>query len=235
MNAERENAWKQKGLLVAPKSERQGKLALDAKRFIEGLRCYHEVRQQLAIGKRSAEVGRFILEERGERPGVTFNSVKKYAQLFRRFCIPPLETLRARIDNKTGDDVAVIRRRFEVLLGKIPEIERLEEVIKLQLERIQEQRKKETELGLPLPGIRLEMELLLQFVEAVIDKKIELGFPGYRRIPQRIDFRGQLLPAPAARLELLTPEDRERLIEFGTTIKQLFEMSKLPGNGRGNC
>lgn len=235
MNAERENAWKQKGLLVAPKSERQGRLALDSKRFIEGLKCYHEVRQQLAIGKRSVEVARFILEDRGERPGVTFNSVKKYVQVYRRFFIPPLETLRARIDNKTGDDVAVIRRRLEALLGQIPEIETLESLMKLQLERIQEHRKKEIELTLPLPGIRSEVETLLQLVETLIDKKIELGYPGYRRVPQKIDFRGQLLPAPAARLELLTPEDREKLIEFGTTIQQLFEMAKLPGNGRGNA
>ena len=81
MSAVKEKILREKGLLVTPKSESQGSLAVAAREFVEGLRCYPEVRRFLAAGRRTGIVARFILEDRGERPGVTFNSVKKYLQV----------------------------------------------------------------------------------------------------------------------------------------------------------
>jgi len=86
--AQKEASWKQKGLLRLPKSHRQGMLALASKEFVEGLRCYSEVRRMLAMGKRPRDVAIHI-QRNHECPILTFNTLKKYAQTYRVFFIPP--------------------------------------------------------------------------------------------------------------------------------------------------
>ena len=119
--------WREKGLLVAPKSESQGSLAVAAREFVEGLRSYQEVRRFLAAGRRPGIVARFVLEERGERPGVTFNSVKKYLQVYRRFFIPPIEIARVQAEQDLAGQTAnrAIIEKLEEIHMRVPEIEKL--------------------------------------------------------------------------------------------------------------
>ena len=222
--------WKHRGLIVPPKSRRQGMLAIDAKNFIEGLGCYGEVRGMVALGKRPGEVARFILEERGERPGVTFNSVKKYLQVYRRFFVSPLETLKANVDNRTEGVPSIVDRKLNGLLGKIQEIEALEQKVKTQAVRIEAQVKKEEELsGLALPGIRLELLAYKELLHELVEMKMDLGYPGYQRTPQKFDLREQVR---LTKVHQLSSEDRSQLVEFGRTIYGLIEMTREKKNSQ---
>ncbi|MGE5307038.1 MAG: hypothetical protein ACM3TN_27345 [Alphaproteobacteria bacterium] len=93
--AQKDASWKENGLLRLPKSHDQGMLALASKEFIEGLGCYSEVRRMLAAGKRPRDVGIFI-QQHDELPRLTFNTLKKYAQVYRAFFMSPVETLRVK-------------------------------------------------------------------------------------------------------------------------------------------
>jgi len=212
--------WKQRGLLVSPKSRRQGILAIDAKNFLEGLGCYGDVRRMIAAGRKPSDVARFILEERGERPGVTFNTVKKYVQVFRRFFIPPLEVLRARVDSPYEGEARIIRSKLNGLLGKIEEIETLEIMIKAQVKRINDQIEKEKTLGFPLPEINKSMRELTAMVAKCVELKMQLGYPGYRAVPVQVNVGGQI---NVSRIDALSPEDRKELVEFGREISELME------------
>ncbi|MCH8055555.1 MAG: hypothetical protein IH857_05310 [Deltaproteobacteria bacterium] len=212
--------WKQRGLLVSPKSRKQGLLALDSKNFIEGLGCYGEIRRMVALGKRPSEVARFILEERAERPGVTFNTVKKYVQVYRRFFISPLEVLRARVDSPYEGEARIIRSKLNGLLGKIEEIETLEIMIKAQVKRINDQIEKEKTLGFPLPEVNRSMRELTLMVAKCVEMKMQLGYPGYRAVPVQVNVGGQI---NVSRIDALSPEDRHELIEFGRMISELME------------
>ncbi len=220
--------WKQRGMIVEPRSRRQGMLDIDAKNFIDGLGCYGEVRQMVALGKRPGEVARFILEERGERPGVTFNSVKKYLQVYRRFFVSPLEALKANVDNRTEGVSSIVDRKFNGLLGKIQEIEALEQKVKTQAVRIEAQVKKEEELsGLALPGIRLELLAYKELLHELVEMKMDLCYPGYRRVPARVDIREQV---SLTKIHQLSSEDKCQLVEFGRTIFGLIEMARTKGS-----
>jgi len=223
--------WKHRGLLVPPKSRRQGMLAIDAKNFIEGLGCYGEVRRMVALGKRPGEVARFILEERGERPGVTFNSVKKYLQVYRRFFVSPLETLKAKVDNRTEGVPRVVDRKLNGLLGKIQEIEALEQKVHAQAKRIDSQMEREKDLGgLPFPGLRLEMMTFKEMLHELVEMKMNLGYPGYQRVAQNVDIRHQM---SLTRIQQLSSEERQQLVEFGRTIYGLIEIARTKGNSEG--
>src|ERR1044071_7163487 len=79
--SENEAIWKQKGLLREPKSYRQEALAIASKEYIESLRCHSAVRRLLAAGKKPRDVAIFI-QRHNEYPILTFNSIKKYAQVY---------------------------------------------------------------------------------------------------------------------------------------------------------
>ena len=65
---------------------------------------------------------------------------------------------------------------IEVLAKGFGKIGQMEEMIRLQSEWIRMQLKNEEQLGLPLPGMRLEIETQLKLISALLEKKIELGF-----------------------------------------------------------
>ena len=92
--SEKEAIWKQKGLLRVPKSHRQEALVIASKEYIESLRCYWEVRRLLAAGKKPRDVA-ILIQRHSEYPMLTFNSIKKYAHVYRLFFIPPLEAVRS--------------------------------------------------------------------------------------------------------------------------------------------
>jgi len=174
----------------------------------------------IAAGRKPSDVARFVLEERGERPGVTFNTVKKYVQVYRRFFISPLEILKANVDNRTEGVPSIVDRKLNGLLGKIEEIETLEKALKAQSERIDDQVKKEKELGLPLPGIDRALVVFKDMVKTLVELKMELGYPGYQRVSQKVDLTGHV---NVARIQQLSPEDRHEILEIGKTISQLME------------
>src|SRR5262249_21389592 len=210
--------WKQKGFLRMPKSHRQGMLAVASKEFIEGLTCYPEVRQMLAAGKRPRDVAVHI-QQNGELPILTFNTLKKYAQAYRAFFISPMETLRLKAERLGAGDARIIRARFEALERGIEEITKLEELMRVQSKRIHEQVAKEVVLGFPIPGIRLEIETFLKLINTLIEKKIELGI--YTRAPQNPEAEDN-----RSLINALSAEERQRVAVVGRRIIEILQAAR---------
>jgi hypothetical protein len=215
--AQKEASWKQKGLLRPPKSHRQGMLAIAAQEYIEGLGCYPEVRRLLAAGERPRDVALFI-QRHNELPILTFNSIKKYAQAYRRFFIPPLETFRSRTEETSVGRSLIVRHRLGLVVEGLREIRELEELARSQSERIRDQLEKETQMGFPLPGLRREIEMQGKLLSAIIQKKIALGI--YSRESQDANMRQQSF------VDRRSPEERQRAIEVGNEILAIIEASK---------
>jgi hypothetical protein len=218
--AQKDASWKEKGLLKLPKSHDQGSLAIAAKEFIEGLRCYPNVRRMLAMGKRPRDVAIHI-QQQNEFPILTFSSLKKYAQVYRCFFISGMEVVRVQAKELETGHTPVIRHQLELLQDGIKEIRELEHLMDVQMKRICEQIEKEKQLGLPLSGIRLEIEAVLKLINTLIEKKIELGI--YTRAP--MDPYNHVRPG-LARLDLLTTEQRQRVSRAGTAILQMLEAAR---------
>ena len=182
----------------------------------------------LALGKRPRDVAILIQKEQKEPPFLSFNTLKKYGQVYRNFFISPLETLKANVDNRTEGVPSIVDRKLNGLLGKIQEIEALEQKVKTQAVRIEAQVKKEEELsGLALPGIRLELLAYKELLHELVEMKMDLGYPGYQRVPQKVDLREQVR---LTKIHQLSSEDKCQLVEFGRTIFGLIEMARTKGN-----
>ncbi len=69
-----------------PKSESQYKLTIASKEFIESLSYFRQVRQLLAKGERPRDVA-VLIQQNNEFPKFTFESIKKYAQVYRSFFV----------------------------------------------------------------------------------------------------------------------------------------------------
>ena len=91
---------------------------------------------------------------------------RKYAQLYRLFFITPLETLRTQAQG--GGPLALTKYQLDRIVNVINEITELEKLKDLQAERIRNQMEKEEPLGLPLPGLRAEMETQLKLLKMLM-------------------------------------------------------------------
>jgi hypothetical protein len=180
--SQKEAFWKQNGLLRLPKSHGQEALAIASKEYIENLRCYAEVRRLLVKGERPRDVAIFI-QRHNEYPIVTFNSIKKYAQVYARFFIPPLETVRSLAAEPRRAKSTIVTCRLAEVPQSLEEIEEMEKLIQTQTERVKDQIEKEKSLGVPLPGLHREILTLAKFLAKLFDLKVTLGL--YTREPEK--------------------------------------------------
>jgi hypothetical protein len=221
--------WKQLGLVEVPPSNKVGKLALCARSWVEGLGCFAEVKRFLALGRPAKDVRRFIAEEKKEPLHFTVLTANKYLNLYRDFFISPLDMLRA----KNGGDPGVIDERTsfaEKLRGikrTVPEIERLEELATMQLERVRESRKFEKDNlgnGIHTPVLDREIQVLNKLLTDVAGLKMDLGLEEYMRVPQRLDLRAKLQV-----VEEVTEREKQALLDFGATFMELVDLVKKDG------
>jgi len=172
--SQKEAFWKQKGLLRVPKPHGQEALAIASKEYIENLRCYPEVRRLLVKGERPRDVAIFI-QQNNEYPILTFNSIKKYAQVYALFFIPPLETVRSLAAEPGRAPSMIVTHRLAVVTQSFEEIEQMKKLIHIQTERVKEKVEKEKSLGVPLPGLRSEILMLHKSLAKLFDLKVTLG------------------------------------------------------------
>jgi hypothetical protein len=179
-----------------------------------------DVRRMLAVGKRPRDVAIHIQRQK-EFPVLTFASLKKYAQVYRCFFISPMEIIRVQAKEFEAGHAPVVHHQIETLKDGIKEIRELEQTMNLQMERIRQQIEKEKQLGLPLSGIRLEIEAVAKLINVLIEKKIELGI--YSRAPMNFDNHPK---PPLARLDLLTTEQRHSVAKAGSAILKMLEAAR---------
>jgi len=148
----------------------------------------------------------------------------KYAQVYSLFFITPMEIVRAKVDNPSDGTDSIVSWKLRGLSETIDEVKILEEMVLVQVERIKKQKETEQGLaGLPLPGIRQETLTLMEITDTLLEWKVELGYPGYTRISQRVDLTGRVDVSQVDRLSL---EDRKKLVEFGEMVKGMIQASR---------
>src|ERR1700752_4005311 len=77
--------WKQLGLVRTPLTKRQGGAAVEAKHFVEGLKCFHELKKLMIAGRSSKDLRHFVKVENGEALDMMRGTMDKYFQLYKTF------------------------------------------------------------------------------------------------------------------------------------------------------
>lgn len=134
--------------------------------------------------------------------------------------------LRARVDSPSEGETRIISSKLNGLLGKIEEIETLEKAVKAQSDRIDWIMNLEKSLNVPLPVVDWAMREFNEMVNSQLDGKIRLGV--YQAVPQRLELEGQII---LSKIDSLSQEDKEQLIEFGKTLYGIIDMARSPKGG----
>jgi len=183
--------WWRLGFVTLPCSTRQGRLALDARNFVDSLPCVEQVRHALASGKTPGAVARLIQDEQGNNTRhLSIATVKKYLQLYRRFFLSAVDVLRANLPTEalgTSPGGRALREKIVTATKTAKEIATLEALLQKQSERIQEARETEKQMGgLLLPNLYKEVHTLTDLAQRLVAMKSDLGCAGYTRIPRII-------------------------------------------------
>jgi len=222
--------WRGRGLVSAPVSEAQALFALAARDFVDGLRCHEEVERLVALGRSPKDVAQWIRENQGEGKEKKLHTVRKYLLCYARFWITPMFAMRIQAEamikaEKTNDGGNLTEgavRRIAGIREGVDEIGILETAIEDQVKRYKKMLTTEDALsGLALPHIRHELITLRDLIQTVLEWKVDLGYPGYRRVPQRLDINARV---STSTVDSLNQEERKKLLQFGELVKGWIEM-----------
>jgi len=229
--------WRQLGFIEQPKSQKQGDLALDARRFIESRRCFTSLKMFISMGHPPSHLlGYLRLQE--ETDGLSADTLKKYCQIYRRFFVTPLEVLRA---SAGEEETAIIRRKVSQIGDRQAEISRLESAAIAQWGRIQKLMTFEDGLGYALPDLDKQFDVHRKLEAELLEKKMDLGI--YARVPYRMAVAAAVKTTYG--FNDLTSDERAALKEFGEMVFEMIEHTKnaatmagysppLLSNGKGD-
>lgn len=135
----------------------------------------------------------------------------------------------ARAKKKKKDEgtksLNLLKRKFEQLEKGLEELGILDDAIRLQWERVKEQREQERQLQFPMPNLWREVRELAGLVANAVNLKADLGI--VVRVPQRLALEGNV---DVRSLDVLTDEERAKLAEFGDELqKMIVEMVDVNG------
>jgi len=236
--------WKQRGFTILPRTDRQGKAALDAKNYLCSVCEWKKYSELLAAGRSVQDVAKILFATEGDKVIHTFGTVYKYLQLYRRFFLTPMELLesgefslqagkRANAGKANGVSYKeVLATKLGTLTRGLAEVQLMELGLAMQWERIQEQRKLEKTLQFPLPGIAKEIEELRKTAVACVNLKMDLGFNGYLRVPKMVDVAHSR--TDPRKLRGMTDDEKQGLKEFGSFMIDLIENENGVHEERGN-
>jgi len=186
--------WKKRGFSKLPKSNKEGKAALDASNYLCTLESLLEYREMLAAGQSANVVCKYVFERESKRPTHTFGTVSKYLQLYRSFFIKPMELLesgeftlqggrRANVrKGPNGGYSKTLKEKLGYLTEGLMEIAIGEKTLEIQYARILDQRKLEESLNFPLPNLHKEVAELTKTLESLVNLKADLGYQVIRRV-----------------------------------------------------
>ena len=227
--------WKQHGFCILPRTDRQGKAALDAKNYLCTVCGWEKYSELLASGRSVQDVAKILFQNEGDKVNHTFGTVYKYLQLYRRFFLTPMQLLESgefslqagrRGSAGKGNGVSykeVLAKKLGTLTRGLAEVQVMELGLAMQWERIQEQRKLEQTLQFPLPSLGKEIEEMRKTAVACVNLKMDLGFNGYLRVPKMVDVAHS--KSDPRKLRGLTDEEKGGLKEFGSFMIDLIENS----------
>jgi len=227
--------WKQRGFTILPRTDRQGKAALDAKNYLCSVCEWEKYSELLAAGRSVQDVAKILFQTEGDKVIHTFGTVYKYLQLYRRFFLTPMQLLesgefslqagkRASAGKANGVSYKeVLATKLGTLTRGLAEVQVMELGMAMQWERIQEQRKLEKTLQFPLPSLAKEIEELRKTAVACVNLKMDLGFNGYLRVPKMVDVAHSR--TDPRKLRGMTDDEKQGLKEFGSFMVDLIENS----------
>jgi len=142
------DVWKRHGMRVLPRSEREGKSALDAKNYLSVTSAFTEYREMLAAGRSCADVTQYLFKKEPEKPTLTYGTVYKYVQLYRRFFVSPMDlVMHGAVRLQSGGQApnggrpgGRIKEKLDALRNGLPELVMMAKVLKTQYDRIKSQR-----------------------------------------------------------------------------------------------
>jgi hypothetical protein len=214
--------WRRLGFVTEPKSSKQGKLALNARTLLEPLLCFLEVKILMLHNRPTSEISQFIFSKNeGPVAGLTRGTVDKYVQIYRKFFLTPVEYAITNAEKKpaeSSDMRTIAWQKLGLLPEKLAQIEAMEEVAKIQMERCREQYALEKKLGLPLPTLGEELKKCTELNSRILELKMDLGL--LKRAPAKIIMDGRILTND------LPPEAKEELVEFGKMLFEMIEASR---------
>src|SRR5262249_6472720 len=117
------------------------------------------------------------------------------------------------------------RDRMLAAMEKVKEVEALEKVLQLQLERITKARETEKQNlgGFLMQGIHREMEVAVKTARELVDIKSELGYAGYFRVPKVIDINARVQMPDISQL---SEEERASIKAFSDQFLEMMQLSE---------
>lgn len=135
---------------------------------LEECRCFDEVNRRLRIGWSSPELAKFIQEENEELVHLSPGYVRKMIDDFRR-SIPPAELL------LTTQNTAVAANAAQKFSNGLEELEKLDELWNLQMDRIKIDVANEKKINKLFPSTGREVFYAMKIVHQTSQLKMDLG------------------------------------------------------------
>ena len=159
---------------------------------------------------------------------MTFLSITKYCQVYKRFWIHPYDVLLAEAENAAQPKTPSpsIIEKLRSITGRKFELDMLEELALMQWERIAQLHTSEEVNEQAAKLLVPEINALKDILDTLMKSKAALGEPGYERIPNAVQnwfVNSQFHYKPSPRVEMLTPEQRAQFIDLGTMLMDAIE------------
>lgn len=189
---------------------------------IRGLSCFDEIHKKILEGWPAREVAKYIQEEAGELEDSSHESVTTMVKRYRE-SLPPAELAKHRLP------VDMQRAQQKVAEG-IDELKELENLYRLQMERIHIDFALEKKFNKLIPATAQEVRAAREILSTIAELKMDLGL--HERHLGRIDGDAEVSAVVMARVGdekiaavLSNSEKRQRLLGIA---KQLVGKSEKP-------
>lgn len=146
----------------------------DRYKRLKSLNCFPEVNGMLKEGRSPNDVARFIQEQRGEYDDIKHDTLMRILQKYREE-IPPAQLIAPQRPKVVFD----AQDRFD---DGVRELERLDELYNLQMERVYEAREREKTFPFLIDNLRENIDQAVKIVHEMHDVKMDLGIGGGRNL-----------------------------------------------------
>lgn len=137
---------------------------------IRALRCHDEVRRQIVNNVPLSDVATYVQDEQHEGLEIQRDSLIRALMRYRD-TIPPIEFVEAR-----GRPGTSFTKAVEVLRTGLDEVKEIEELYKIQMERVRKLKKTEDGFAtVNFPGLTQDVRVALELLNASAKLKMELG------------------------------------------------------------
>jgi hypothetical protein len=181
---------------------------------LKELKCFKDVHQRLVDGWPLSEVARYIQQDCKEYTDISkeglISTLSKYRQT-----IPALEIAKKELSPVTVQKVEEVHKGLD-------ELKALEDLFRVQLDRIAMDHKLEKQIGKSLNTLGNEIRVAKEIIEASAKLKMELGINDKQLGTLNVDVGGAVVHAdvsnPAVKKILDDPQKRTKLLNIAKNL-----------------